>query len=111
MLQHAINGGTKEVMGSLCGKIEDNVFVIWDVIELPVESTETRVNAGEEAAIHLCGMIELNEQIRDIDLQVGWYHSHPSYGCWLSGIDVETQQQQQLVNDPSVAIVIDPIRS
>lgn len=19
---------------------------------------------------------------------VGWYHSHPSYGCWLSGTDV-----------------------
>lgn len=22
---------------------------------------------------------------------VGWYHSHPSFGCWLSGIDVATQ--------------------
>ncbi len=22
---------------------------------------------------------------------VGWYHSHPGYGCWLSGIDVSTQ--------------------
>ena len=22
---------------------------------------------------------------------VGWYHSHPGYGCWLSGIDVGTQ--------------------
>lgn len=21
----------------------------------------------------------------------GWYHSHPGYGCWLSGIDVQTQ--------------------
>ena len=22
---------------------------------------------------------------------VGWYHSHPGYGCWLSGIDCSTQ--------------------
>lgn len=22
---------------------------------------------------------------------MGWYHSHPGYGCWLSGIDVGTQ--------------------
>jgi len=21
----------------------------------------------------------------------GWYHSHPGYGCWLSGIDVTNQ--------------------
>ncbi|KEH17813.1 JAB1/Mov34/MPN/PAD-1 ubiquitin protease [Medicago truncatula] len=23
---------------------------------------------------------------------VGWYHSHPGYGCWLSGIDVSTMK-------------------
>ena len=23
---------------------------------------------------------------------VGWYHSHPGFGCWLSGVDVNTQQ-------------------
>ncbi|EFI27819.1 hypothetical protein CC1G_14743 [Coprinopsis cinerea okayama7 len=22
---------------------------------------------------------------------IGWYHSHPGYGCWLSEIDVNTQ--------------------
>ena len=21
---------------------------------------------------------------------VGWYHSHPGFGCWLSGVDVRT---------------------
>lgn len=26
---------------------------------------------------------------------VGWYHSHPGYGCWLSGIDVGTQMTNQ----------------
>ena len=41
---------------------------------------------------------------------VGWYHSHPGYGCWLSGIDVSTQNMQQL-NDPFVAVVIDPDRT
>lgn len=25
---------------------------------------------------------------------VGWYHSHPGFGCWLSGVDVNTQQVQ-----------------
>lgn len=26
---------------------------------------------------------------------MGWYHSHPGYGCWLSGIDVGTQMTNQ----------------
>lgn len=42
---------------------------------------------------------------------VGWYHSHPSYGCWLSGIDVNTQERYQKNTDPFLAIVVDPIKS
>ena len=30
---------------------------------------------------------------------IGWYHSHPGYGCWLSGIDVNTQLTHQQVRD------------
>lgn len=42
---------------------------------------------------------------------LGWYHSHPGYGCWLSGIDVTTQLMNQKYQEPFVAIVIDPIRT
>jgi COP9 signalosome complex subunit 5 len=42
---------------------------------------------------------------------VGWYHSHPGYGCWLSGIDVNTQMQNQQFQEPWLAIVIDPVRT
>jgi len=42
---------------------------------------------------------------------VGWYHSHPSFGCWLSGIDVNTQELFQKGCDPFVAIVVDPIKT
>jgi len=44
------------------------------------------------------------------DNAVGWYHSHPGYGCWLSGIDVATQMAQQF-QDPFLAVVIDPDRT
>jgi COP9 signalosome complex subunit 5 len=37
---------------------------------------------------------------------VGWYHSHPGYGCWLSGIDVNTQMTNQQYQDPFVAVVV-----
>ena len=42
---------------------------------------------------------------------VGWYHSHPGYGCWLSGIDVGTQSIQQQYQEPFLAIVVDPHRT
>lgn len=42
---------------------------------------------------------------------LGWYHSHPGYGCWLSGIDVSTQHTNQTYQEPFVAIVIDPTRT
>jgi len=37
---------------------------------------------------------------------IGWYHSHPGYGCWLSGIDVNTQMTNQQYQDPFVAVVV-----
>lgn len=42
---------------------------------------------------------------------VGWYHSHPGFGCWLSGVDVNTQQSFEALNPRAVAVVIDPIQS
>nr|XP_026263543.1 COP9 signalosome complex subunit 5 [Urocitellus parryii] len=42
---------------------------------------------------------------------IGWYHSHPGYGCWLSGIDVSTQMLNQQFQEPFVAVVIDPTRT
>jgi COP9 signalosome complex subunit 5 len=35
---------------------------------------------------------------------VGWYHSHPGYGCWLSGIDCSTQMLNQQFQVRQVAI-------
>ena len=45
-----------------------------------------------------------------LENMVGWYHSHPGYGCWLSGIDVSTQSIQQQYQEPFLAIVVDPHR-
>lgn len=42
---------------------------------------------------------------------VGWYHSHPGFGCWLSSVDINTQQSFEQLNPRAVAVVIDPIQS
>ncbi|PVV00476.1 hypothetical protein BB560_005139 [Smittium megazygosporum] len=87
-VSHAIEGGDYEIMGLLQGKIDKKTIIVTNVIELPVEGTETRLNRN--------------------DFAIGWYHSHPGYGCWLSGIDVSTQTLNQQYQDPWIAIVVDP---
>ncbi|MFX1250358.1 MAG: hypothetical protein ACFFCZ_01930 [Promethearchaeota archaeon] len=39
---------------------------------------------------------------------VGWYHSHPGYGLFLSGTDMATQQRYQKLWRQSIALVLDP---
>lgn len=59
----------------------------------------------------MAGYLSLGEAVSRADNLVGWYHSHPGYGCWLSGIDVGTQMQNQQHQDPWLAIVVDPVRT
>ena len=43
-------------------------------------------------------------------INVGWWHSHPGFGCFLSHIDIATQEG--IFFQPyHVALVIDPIRN
>ena len=84
---------------------------VMDSFGLPVEATETRVNAGREADDYMFAHLKKSKQVARAEGICGWYHSHPGYGCWLSGIDVNTQQNYQQIQDPAIAIVIDPKRT
>ncbi|CAI5759417.1 unnamed protein product [Candida verbasci] len=113
MTIHAQNGGSIEIMGMLMGKIITNSIIITDVYRLPVEGTETRVNAQNEAYEYMVSFLQAQQGLgssHDENI-VGWYHSHPGYGCWLSGIDVSTQELNQNFQDPYLAIVVDPIKT
>lgn len=111
MAMHARSGGSIEIMGSMQGKIAERAFIIMDVFPLPVQGTETRVNAGAEATEFLVGYSMECSKVARRENIVGWYHSHPGYGCWLSGIDVQTQSTHQTYEDPFLAIVVDPVRT
>lgn len=84
--------------------------MVTDAFRLPVEGTETRVNAQDEANEYMVSYLQACRDAGRMENAVGWYHSHPGYGCWLSGIDVSTQDMQQL-GGPFVAVVIDPERT
>ncbi|XP_063973547.1 COP9 signalosome complex subunit 5-like [Diachasmimorpha longicaudata] len=111
MVMHARSGGTLEVMGLLLGKVTTNTMFIMEAFALPVEGTETRVNAQAQAYEYMTEYVEAAKQVGRREHVIGWYHSHPGYGCWLSGIDVSTQMLNQNFQEPFVAIVIDPVRT
>lgn len=106
ILLHAKSGGALEVMGSLMGRVLGNEMIIMDAFELPVEGTETRVSAQNEGYEYMSQYINHSEQVGRQENAIGWYHSHPGYGCWLSGIDVGTQKLNQLYSEPFVALVV-----
>lgn len=111
MVMHARSGGELEIMGLMLGYVEQETFIVTDALRLPVEGTETRVNAQSEADEYMVKFLERSRQAGQLENAVGWYHSHPGYGCWLSGIDVATQDTQQKFSDPFLAVVIDPHRT
>ena len=79
-------------MGLMQGKVIKSTFYVLDAFALPVQATETRVNAGAEADEYIGKHIGFSEEVGRLENCCGWYNSHPGYGPWLSGIDVGTQK-------------------
>jgi len=61
MAMHAKSGGNLEIMGMLQGKVVGDTFLVLDAFALPVEGTETRVNAQAEAYEFMIDFAESNK--------------------------------------------------
>ncbi|CAK64986.1 unnamed protein product (macronuclear) [Paramecium tetraurelia] len=110
MLKHARAGIPFEVMGLLLGDIVDDYHIrVYDVFSMP--QTASSVSVESVDPIFQQKMVELLNLTGRMENCIGWYHSHPSYGCWLSSVDINTQQSYEQLNKKSIAVVIDPIQS
>eukprot|EP01129_Flabellula_baltica_P003088 TRINITY_DN12936_c0_g1_i1.p1 TRINITY_DN12936_c0_g1~~TRINITY_DN12936_c0_g1_i1.p1 ORF type:complete len:330 (-),score=74.20 TRINITY_DN12936_c0_g1_i1:47-1036(-) len=105
------DGGDLEVMGIMQGKIQDNTMIVMDTFALPVKASAIRVNPMAESYEYIVQYISTMAMVGRTENVVGWYHSHPGYGCWLSGIDVNTQLTNQTYQEPFLAVVVDPTRT
>ena len=63
MVMHARSGGHLEVMGLMLGKIDGPSMVVMDTFALPVEGTETRVNAQAAAYEYMSTYIESAKKV------------------------------------------------
>lgn len=110
MFKHGRAGVPMEVMGLMLGDFVDEFTIhVVDVFAMPQSGTGVSVEAVDD--VFQTKMMDMLRQTGRDQMVVGWYHSHPGFGCWLSSVDVNTQQSFEQLNPRSVAVVIDPIQS
>lgn len=110
MLKHGRAGVPMEVMGLMLGEFVDEYTVnVVDVFAMPQSGTGVSVEAVDD--VFQARMMDMLKQTGRDQMVVGWYHSHPGFGCWLSSVDVNTQKSFEQLNNRAVAVVVDPIQS
>ena len=100
-----------EVMGLMLGEFVDDYTVrVIDVFAMPQSGTASHtfycimlacllmcsvlqgVSVEAVDPVFQMKMLDMLKQTGRPEMVVGWYHSHPGFGCWLSGVDINTQQ-------------------
>jgi 26S proteasome regulatory subunit N11 len=110
MLIHGRAGVPLEVMGLMIGEYLDEYTVrVTDVFSMPQTATGQSVEAVDDE--YQSQMLEKLELVGRPEKVVGWYHSHPGFGCWLSMEDVMTAKSYEQLTPRSVSVVVDPIQS
>ncbi len=98
-----------EVMGLLLGDVrkwqERTYLLVRDVVTTDLDATAISVRFDRK------GFEKLFENLDDVGFDyiiIGWYHSHPGYGCYMSDTDIDTQTRM-FVSPFHLAMVIDPV--
>jgi proteasome lid subunit RPN8/RPN11 len=109
---HAKSSTEAEVCGVLLGKASKDAqgpfLIVEDVIEgQAAQSAPARVTFTPESWEH----IFKEQEQRDPSLKmVGWYHTHPRFGIFLSNYDQFIHENFFAVEPWMVAYVVDPVR-
>lgn len=92
-----------ETCGILCGKLNRNAFFVTHLIIPDQDSTSNTCSTKNEEL-----MFEYIDN-EDPDLFIlGWIHTHPTQSCFLSSIDLHTQNSYQIMLNEAIAIVCSP---
>jgi proteasome lid subunit RPN8/RPN11 len=98
----------QEVIGFIFGRFsqesEESSFEVYITDVLPMDSgSSVYVKVGDYSTIYPI----LLEKMENGEFVVGWIHSHPGLGIFLSGTDINTQSIYQKMDSRSIAIVVD----
>ncbi len=111
-LSHAKSGASVrvETMGLLVGRFCQSRGRSWVLVEgyvtAPNEASSVSVRFSEASFGELSSKLFTAVNARQV--VVGWLHSHPGLGCFLSHTDIATQQRY-FDHPQSIAVVVDPL--
>lgn len=95
----------REVIGWLIGTIEGETATVLRAIPM-TSGSSIFVEMSDYTIIP-----QIAEEADKIDaIIVGWFHSHPSFGFFLSSVDIRTQRNQQSLFENAIALVCDPTK-
>lgn len=98
-------------MGLMVGEFVDDLTIyVVDVFPMPqlgtaasVETIDEKFQSDYMELLKQTGRWDANARreliIHRMENVVGWYHSHPGFGCWLSSVDVQTQAVRDFIRD------------
>ncbi|KXK13200.1 MAG: Mov34/MPN/PAD-1 family protein [Chloroflexi bacterium OLB14] len=111
--------GHKQGAGEIAGALVGNIYRVFNSkskfvevnasIPANTKSAHTNVEISDKEWIRINSIIEKDPRYRLRSTAVGWYHSHPNFGIFMSGIDENTQLSHFNL-EWQIAIVVDPVR-
>ena len=91
------------LVGDYCRWKNKEYTIVEDAVTSDLETTSV--------SVHFQAFEKAFDQLDKIDFDyviVGWYHSHPGHGCFMSVTDISTQKRM-FNKSFHIAIVVDPI--
>jgi proteasome lid subunit RPN8/RPN11 len=107
MLSKAARAGRTEIGGFLIGRIERGKIIVTRATFPRQRGTRTHVTIND------ADMAILAEELAERgtgEVIIGWHHTHPGLGVFMSGTDVSTQQRYQAFFPEAIALVMDPMK-
>ncbi|MCS7095285.1 MAG: Mov34/MPN/PAD-1 family protein [Thaumarchaeota archaeon] len=105
VMRHAISHPRREVAGLLVGRERKEELLVTDAVTGRQKGSAGHVTLDDSLMATLSALLE-GQKIRLY--VVGWYHTHPGMGVFLSAVDYATQLNYQKLYPRAVALVVDP---
>ncbi|ESQ35800.1 hypothetical protein EUTSA_v10008718mg [Eutrema salsugineum] len=93
-----------ETCGTLAAFLERGIFYVTTLIIPKQESTANSCQAMNEVDVF---SIQNERELHP----VGWIHTHPSQGCFMSSVDLHTHYSYQVMVPEAFAVVVAPTDS
>lgn len=96
----------KECIGLILGRITDQEILVTDIVPIGSGSAVFVDIVDYEKVFSLISFNRIDQG----EVIVGWAHTHPGLGLFLSGTDIRTQKLYQKMHPKAFALVMDPTK-